>query len=103
MNDLLRDAIANLQTCFSGSKNTQELLLRVKTILYIYHPNFKENEDKITSVEVYTGRFKETIKTTFHKYRSIAEYPSTSNIISCSPVSQQIWIPFKMDPPVQIR
>jgi hypothetical protein len=35
MNDLLRDAIANLQTCFSGSENTQKLLLRVKTI---YHP-----------------------------------------------------------------
>ena len=32
MNDLLRDAIVNLQTCFSGSENTQELLLRVKTI-----------------------------------------------------------------------
>jgi hypothetical protein len=37
MNDLFRDAIiVNLQTCFSGSENTQELLLRVKTI---YHPN----------------------------------------------------------------
>ena len=36
MNDLLRDAIANLQTCFSAFENTQELLLRVKTI---YHPN----------------------------------------------------------------
>ena len=32
MNDLLRDAIVNLQTCFSGSENTQELLLRIKTI-----------------------------------------------------------------------
>jgi hypothetical protein len=36
MNDLLRDAIVNLQTCFSGSENTPELLLRVKTI---YNPN----------------------------------------------------------------
>jgi hypothetical protein len=36
MNDLLRNAIVNLQTCFSGSENTQELLLRVKTI---YHSN----------------------------------------------------------------
>jgi hypothetical protein len=30
MNDMLRDTIVNLQTCFSGSENTQELLLRVK-------------------------------------------------------------------------
>ena len=30
LNDMLRDAIVNLQTCFSGSENTQELLLRVK-------------------------------------------------------------------------
>jgi hypothetical protein len=29
MNDLLCDAIVNPQTCFSGSENTQELLLRV--------------------------------------------------------------------------
>jgi hypothetical protein len=35
MDDLLRDAIGNLQTGFSGSENTQKLLLRVKTI---YHP-----------------------------------------------------------------
>jgi hypothetical protein len=35
MHDLLRDATGNLQTCFSGSENTQKLLLRVKTI---YHP-----------------------------------------------------------------
>jgi hypothetical protein len=55
MNDLLRDAIATLQTCFSGSDNTQEQLLRVKTIYII--PN-EENQDKITSVQVYTGRFK---------------------------------------------
>ena len=36
MDDLLRDAIANLQTCFSGSENTQELLLRVKSIYQNY-------------------------------------------------------------------
>ena len=40
MNDLLRDAIVNLQTCFSGSENTSELLLRVLTI---YHPNWRES------------------------------------------------------------
>jgi hypothetical protein len=31
----------DLQTCFSGSENPQELLLRVKTI--IYHPNWRES------------------------------------------------------------
>ena len=36
LHDTTREAITNPQTCFSGSENTQELLLRVKTI---YHPN----------------------------------------------------------------
>ena len=65
MNDLLRDAIINLQTCFSGSENTQELLLRVNLKLYIIP--IEENQDKITSVQGNTGRFKATINTTFHK------------------------------------
>ena len=50
MDDLLRDAIANLQTTFSGSENTQELLLRVKTI---YHPNWRESVEVLQNIPVH--------------------------------------------------
>ena len=69
MDDLLRDAIANLQSCFSGPENTQELLSRVKTIIPI-----EENQYKITSVQGNTGRFKATIKTNFHNEEDIAMF-----------------------------
>lgn len=69
MEDLLRDAIANLQTSFSGPENTQELLSRVKTIIPI-----EENQYKISSVQGNTGKFKATIKTTFHNEEDIAMF-----------------------------
>jgi hypothetical protein len=57
MNDLLRDAIVNLQTCFSGSENTPELF---SYELKLYIIPIEENQDKITSVQGNTGRFKAT-------------------------------------------
>ena len=69
MDDLLRDAIANLQSCFSGPANTQELLSRVKTII----PT-EENQYKITSVQGNAGRFKATIKTNFHNEEDVAMF-----------------------------
>jgi hypothetical protein len=62
MDDLLRDAIANLQSCFSGPENTQ-------TIIPI-----EDNQYKITSVQGNTGRFKATIKTNFHNEEDIAMF-----------------------------
>ena len=43
---LLRDALENLKNCVAGSRNTQELLSRVKTIIPL-----EENQYKIITVQ----------------------------------------------------
>jgi ribosomal protein S17 len=66
MEDLLRNAVEELKTSFSGPENTQELLTRVKNIV-----PFKENGFKTINVQGGPGQFKATIKTTFRDEKDI--------------------------------
>ncbi len=66
MEDLLRNAVEELKTSFSGPENTQELLTRVKSIV-----PFEENGFKTINVQGSPGQFKATIKTTFRDEKDI--------------------------------
>jgi hypothetical protein len=63
MNDLLRDAIVNYKLVLLVSKTLKNCYCELKLHIIL----IEENQDKITSVQGNTGRFKATITTTFHK------------------------------------
>ena len=60
MEDILHQAIANLQNEFPGEVNTGELLSRVKEVLPM-----EDTEYKIINVEGTTTKFKASIKVNF--------------------------------------